>query len=309
MYDNGEGVAQNEVEAVKWYWLAAEQGDAGAQFNLDRMYGPRGAPQAPGPVPGRRRLLLPPPPHLFSPNPLGRASWPWLRWHWLSESSTRLAINHVTPLHGRRSAYLGLSRRMMLRTRPSKRQLVAERVRLNQQAGLVERILAQGIVTLSGRITTVVEAAGSGGFWSFSIKADDNNAQYGFMCSSYDELYFRIGRGDVDWETGRRAMRQDSAHVILYFRSKDWGSVRACPGAFSTCDGNACPLAIVIEPTAASQAVIRGQHQEASVVSQSGPAPLGAPPVLIVPQGIDANHAKPPKITRRSFAPKSKDDL
>ena len=34
MYDNGQGVTQDDAQAVKWYRLAAEQGDAGAQFNL-----------------------------------------------------------------------------------------------------------------------------------------------------------------------------------------------------------------------------------------------------------------------------------
>ncbi len=38
MYDNGQGVTQDDKEAVKWYRLAAEQGDADAQFNLGVMY-------------------------------------------------------------------------------------------------------------------------------------------------------------------------------------------------------------------------------------------------------------------------------
>ena len=38
MYDNGEGVPQDYVEAMKWYHKAAEQGHAGAQFNLGLMY-------------------------------------------------------------------------------------------------------------------------------------------------------------------------------------------------------------------------------------------------------------------------------
>ena len=38
MYDNGRGVKQDDVEAVKWYRQAAEQGDANAQFNLGVMY-------------------------------------------------------------------------------------------------------------------------------------------------------------------------------------------------------------------------------------------------------------------------------
>ena len=38
MYDNGDGVPQDYKEAVKWYRLAAEQGDAAAQYNLGIMY-------------------------------------------------------------------------------------------------------------------------------------------------------------------------------------------------------------------------------------------------------------------------------
>ena len=38
MYDNGEGVPEDDREAVKWYRLAAEQGFADAQFNLGEMY-------------------------------------------------------------------------------------------------------------------------------------------------------------------------------------------------------------------------------------------------------------------------------
>ena len=38
MYDNGEGVPEDDVEAVRWYRLAAEQGYASAQYNLGYMY-------------------------------------------------------------------------------------------------------------------------------------------------------------------------------------------------------------------------------------------------------------------------------
>ena len=38
MYSNGEGVPENDAEAVRWYRLAAEQGDATAQNNLGFMY-------------------------------------------------------------------------------------------------------------------------------------------------------------------------------------------------------------------------------------------------------------------------------
>ena len=46
MYRKGKLVPQNHVEAVKWYRLAAKQGDALAQFNLGAMYSNgRGVPK------------------------------------------------------------------------------------------------------------------------------------------------------------------------------------------------------------------------------------------------------------------------
>ena len=46
MYLNGAGVPQDYVEAVRWYRLAADQGDAEAQNNLGFMYANgRGGPQ------------------------------------------------------------------------------------------------------------------------------------------------------------------------------------------------------------------------------------------------------------------------
>ena len=38
MYANGEGVPENDSEAVKWYRKAADQGLAEAQFNLGLRY-------------------------------------------------------------------------------------------------------------------------------------------------------------------------------------------------------------------------------------------------------------------------------
>jgi len=38
MYRNGQGVLQDDAEAVRWYRLAAEQGNAIAQDNLGVMY-------------------------------------------------------------------------------------------------------------------------------------------------------------------------------------------------------------------------------------------------------------------------------
>ena len=43
MYADGRGVAQDDAEAMKWYRLAAEQGNAAAQFNLGVMYERAGA--------------------------------------------------------------------------------------------------------------------------------------------------------------------------------------------------------------------------------------------------------------------------
>ena len=46
MYRNGQGVPQDDAEAMKWYREAAEQGDARAQNNLGVMYGEgKGVPQ------------------------------------------------------------------------------------------------------------------------------------------------------------------------------------------------------------------------------------------------------------------------
>ena len=38
MYQSGQGVTKDEVEAVKWYRKAADKGDAKAQSNLGSMY-------------------------------------------------------------------------------------------------------------------------------------------------------------------------------------------------------------------------------------------------------------------------------
>ena len=46
MYSDGRGVPQNYAEAARLYRLAAEQGDALAQYNLGVMYGNgQGLPQ------------------------------------------------------------------------------------------------------------------------------------------------------------------------------------------------------------------------------------------------------------------------
>src|SRR5215510_5509426 len=38
LYATGEGVPQDEAEALRWFHLAAAQGEAGAQFNLGVLY-------------------------------------------------------------------------------------------------------------------------------------------------------------------------------------------------------------------------------------------------------------------------------
>src|SRR5215471_9458253 len=46
LYDNGQGVPQNDAEAMKWYRKAAEKGHARAQQNLGTMYANgQGVPQ------------------------------------------------------------------------------------------------------------------------------------------------------------------------------------------------------------------------------------------------------------------------
>ena len=38
MYDQGEGISEDDAEAVRWFRMAAEQGDVVAQHNLGAMY-------------------------------------------------------------------------------------------------------------------------------------------------------------------------------------------------------------------------------------------------------------------------------
>ena len=38
MYHNGDGVSENFITAIKWYKLAAEQGNKNAQSKFGRMY-------------------------------------------------------------------------------------------------------------------------------------------------------------------------------------------------------------------------------------------------------------------------------
>jgi TPR repeat protein len=45
-YANGQGVPQNDAEAMRWYRLATEQGHATAQNNVGNMYADgQGVPQ------------------------------------------------------------------------------------------------------------------------------------------------------------------------------------------------------------------------------------------------------------------------
>ena len=45
MYATGQGLSQNNAEAARWYRLAAEQGDANAQRNLMYLEGRQDFPQ------------------------------------------------------------------------------------------------------------------------------------------------------------------------------------------------------------------------------------------------------------------------
>lgn len=46
LYDKGQGVPQNDQEALRWYLMAAEQGEPRAQYNLGLMYANgQGVPQ------------------------------------------------------------------------------------------------------------------------------------------------------------------------------------------------------------------------------------------------------------------------
>lgn len=41
MYDYGQGISQNRVEAAKWYKKAAEQENVDAQYRLGNMFSTR----------------------------------------------------------------------------------------------------------------------------------------------------------------------------------------------------------------------------------------------------------------------------
>ena len=45
MYEKGQGVPQNDAEALKWFRKSAEQSNAVAQKNLGFMYQSRGVPR------------------------------------------------------------------------------------------------------------------------------------------------------------------------------------------------------------------------------------------------------------------------
>ena len=60
IYHNGEGISQDQAEAVKWYRRAAEQGDAQAQCNLGLMYDNRRGRFARQGRGGRNGIAAPP---------------------------------------------------------------------------------------------------------------------------------------------------------------------------------------------------------------------------------------------------------
>ena len=61
MYSNGRGAPQDDKEAVKWFRLAAEQGEAFAQQRLDAILKSQAGTAETAPPASARRGQSPPP--------------------------------------------------------------------------------------------------------------------------------------------------------------------------------------------------------------------------------------------------------
>jgi len=172
----------------------------------------------------------------------------------------------------------------------------------NPLSGLSDETFTKGTIALSGSLTGVdAKTVGIGDFWRFGFEAADDKAHYGFGCSNYDELFFRVDGNDADRAAGIEAMRARPNRVTLYFRSQDWDFVQKCSKG-SRCDGSACPLAIVIEANTNAQNVLLTEALK-SLSTDVEPGKKHARAAASIAK------KKKWKPKTSSFAPPSRDDL
>jgi len=178
---------------------------------------------------------------------------------------------------------------------------VADRAGHNRFGALIK-----GTLALSGSLTGVdSKTVGIGDFWRFGFEAANDKAHYGFGCSNYDELHFRINGNDVDRVAGREAMSARPDRVTLYFHAQDWDFVQKCSKG-SRCAGSICPLAIVAGADANAQSAWYRPPLAGAVKNSSVNAGPGKKNTRAV-SSMDKKKKWKPRTS--SFAPPSRDDL
>lgn len=188
-----------------------------------------------------------------------------------------------------------------------KTQVIADQDDHDQLSALVDGILTKETIALSGSLTSVdSKTVGIGDFWRFGFEAMGDKARYGFGCSNYDELYFRIAGNDVDRAAGMKAMRARPNRVTLYFHSQNWDFVQKCSKG-ARCAGSACPLAIVVEANTDAQNAFYQPPLTEVLKSQSMRDESGRRKNTRAASSIAKKKQWKPKTS--SFAPPSRDDL
>lgn len=198
------------------------------------------------------------------------------------------------------------SEQLQLLPETEKTPVIKDRADHNQLSSLSDDTLTKGTIALSGSLTNVdSKAVGIGDFWRFGFEAMSDKAHYGFGCSNYDELYFRINGNDVDRASGLEAMRARPNRVTLYFHAQNWDFVQKCSKG-SRCAGSACPLAIVVEANTNAQSTL--YQSPLTEVLKSSSVSVEAGRKNTRPAANIAQKKKwKPKTS--SFAPPSRDDL
>jgi len=187
-----------------------------------------------------------------------------------------------------------------------KTPVIADRADHNRLSGLADDTLTKETIALSGSVTNVdSKTMGIGDFWRFGFEATGDKARYGFGCSNYDEVHFRIDGKDIDRTAGREAIRARPNQVTLYFRSQNWDFVQKCSKG-SRCAGSTCPLAIVVQANTNAQSALY-QSPLAEVLKSSSVSVEAGRKNTRPAANIAKKKKWKPKTS--SFAPPSRDDL